>query len=77
MTTGNISDQNSAQDRNCCGQRRRSRGLFWGTALILLGGATLLNNFVPFENFGRYVFPLFLLAWGVYILSGVRWRQQG
>ncbi len=70
MTTGNISDQSSVSERSCCGRRRR-RAIFWGSALILLGGATLLNNIVPFAHFGRYVFPMFLLAWGVYILSGL------
>jgi len=74
MTTGNISDQNSTQNSACCEHHRRSRAFFWGAALVLLGGAALLNNFVPVANFGRYVLPLFLVAWGVYVLSGARWR---
>ncbi|MDR3577623.1 MAG: hypothetical protein P4L50_27475 [Anaerolineaceae bacterium] len=71
MTTPNVPEQQSSSERTYCGHHRRSRPLFWGTFLILLGAVIFLNNFVPFQHFGRYIFPVFLIVWGGYVLSGL------
>ena len=70
MTTSNFSEQ-PPSERNCCRHSHRSRAGFWGVFLILLGGMIFLGNFVPFEHVGRYIFPVFLIAWGGYVLSGL------
>jgi hypothetical protein len=72
MSTTNLPEQQSSSERNCCGQTRRSRSGFWGIFLILLGATIFLSNFVPFQHFGRYVFPAFLIVWGAYVLIGLR-----
>ncbi|MFL7794257.1 MAG: LiaF domain-containing protein [Anaerolineae bacterium] len=44
--------------------------IFWGTILILLGVLLLINTFVEIDV-GKFIWPLFLIILGLWILWGV------
>lgn len=49
----------------------RSGALFWGAALLALGGIWLAANALGLENWGEWVVPGLFVAWGAAMLIGV------
>ena len=70
MNTENTNQNQSTQV--CCGASAGWWAAFWGIVLVALGGLGLLSNFVPFQHFGGYILPAFLLLWGAFILINTR-----
>jgi hypothetical protein len=50
--------------------------IFWGAIIILLGVILLINNFVEIDV-GRFIWPLFLILLGLWILWGVFAAPRG
>jgi len=75
MDNPNSNDRNTVYIYGCCAPGT-GRAVFWGIALVLLGGLGLLSAFVPFQHLGRYILPAFLLLWGGYILFSRRARRS-
>ncbi|MFQ5613042.1 MAG: hypothetical protein ACE5H9_13015 [Anaerolineae bacterium] len=56
--------------RLCCAPGGRSGLNFWGVLLVVLGGLWLANNFGLVPGIGNFIFPVFLITWGSFLL----WR---
>src|ERR1051325_8464397 len=54
----------------------RRDNIFWGVALILLGGLFLLQTQGFIENAFLFVWPLFLILAGTWIVLGVFWKPS-
>ena len=53
----------------CCWPNGGQRGrLFWGAALIVLGGVWLAGNLFGLDDWGRWLFPILFTAWGAGLL---------
>lgn len=56
---------------NCCWPFSDGGGaLFWGAALLVLGGTWLAANTFGLENWGEWLVPALFVAWGAAILVG-------
>lgn len=59
----------------CCRLAYPWRALFWGGALVLIGGSWLLQDLGLVQaDWGSFLFPFLLVIYGLVLLVGVaRW----
>jgi hypothetical protein len=63
---------------NCCWpDGGRGGALFWGVALVLLGGMWLWANTVGLDDWGEWAIPALIVAWGAALLAGASGRLGG
>ncbi len=56
---------------SCCWpDGARGGTLFWGAALVALGGIWLVANVIGWDNSGEWVVPVLLAVWGGALLVG-------
>ncbi len=56
----------------------RRPAVFWGTVLVLVGLVLFLDNLGVFGDLSvwRLIWPLLLIAVGVWVLVGTVWRSK-
>lgn len=54
----------------------RGAALFWGPALLVLGGVWLAANTVGLDNWGEWLVPGLFVIWGAVLLLGLRSERQ-
>lgn len=61
----------------CCGLVHPWRIIFWGGALVLIGGSWLLQELglLP-TNWGSFLFPFLLVIYGLGLLLGAARRRR-
>ena len=60
---------------NCCWpDGSRGVALFWGAALLVLGGVWLVANTIGLDRWGEWVVPALFVAWGAALLAGASGR---
>lgn len=59
---------------SCCWPFADGRGaaLFWGAALLVLGGVWLAANTIGLDNWGEWLIPALFVVWGAVLLLGLR-----
>jgi hypothetical protein len=59
---------------SCCWPFVDDRGaaLFWGAALLVLGGVWLAANTVGLDSWGEWLVPALFVVWGGVLLPGSR-----
>ena len=55
----------------------RGAALFWGAALLVLGGVWLAANTIGIDNWGEWLVPGLFVVWGVVLLFGLRAERRG
>jgi fatty acid desaturase len=56
---------------SCCEPfGHRASGVFWGTALVVIGGVWLVASAFGLQNWGEWLVPALFLVWGVALLTG-------
>jgi hypothetical protein len=55
----------------------RGAALFWGAALLSLGGVWLAANTIGLDNWSEWLIPAMLVAWGAVLLLGFRFERHG
>jgi hypothetical protein len=62
---------------SCCGLGFSWSALFWGSALVLIGGAWLLHNLgLIAAGWSNFLFPFLLLAYGLVLLFNAARRER-
>lgn len=61
---------------SCWPYGNRAGGLFWGLALLLIGGVWLADNIFDIDNWGEWLVPILFVAWGVVLLVGARMGRR-
>ena len=60
---------------SCWPYGNRLGGLFWGMALLMIGGVWLVANVLDLEDWGDWLVPTLFVAWGAVLLFGLRMRR--
>jgi hypothetical protein len=60
----------------CCPDGGRGGALFWGAALLILGGTWLLANTIGLDDWGEWVIPALFVACGAALLAGGSGRME-
>ena len=61
----------------CCGWAFPWSALFWGGALVLVGGSWLLQNLgLISPGWTSFLFPLLLVVYGLILLLGIALRRR-
>jgi len=55
----------------------RGAALFWGAALLSLGGVWLAANTIGLDNWGEWLIPALFVVWGAVLLLGSRSERRG
>jgi hypothetical protein len=55
----------------------RGAALFWGAALLSLGGVWLAANTIGLDNWGEWLIPALFVVWGAVLLLGFRSERRG